>query len=364
MLPLIRDDFNLDYTRAGWVVSAFTLAYGISQLPAGWLADRIGARLLIAIGISGVALCGILAGISPNYFVMAIFLVAMGILGGGYHPAASPLVSESVEAKNRGRALGLHQIGGTASFFLTPLIAVGIATLFGSWRGSFITLSLFTFVFGIILYVLLGRRRDGRQSINESPANHPETPTAASRISRLIPFIILGIVTQIVTFSTLSFIPLFAVDQFNTSEEVGGALLAIAQFAGLWAGPFGGYLSDRIGKVPVMLFVSLLAGPAVFLLSLVSLNWSVYLVLLILGMSQYAAMPITESYIITHSPERNRSTILGIYYFASRGGPGLLMPAMGWLSDHYSFATSFSLVGAAMLVIVIICSLLLWTNRD
>jgi MFS family permease len=183
-------------------------------------------------------------------------------------------------------------------------------------------------------------------------------------LRQLIPFIILGIVTQIVTFSTLSFIPLFAVDQFKTSEEAGGALLAVAHFAGLWAGPLGGYLSDRIGKVPVMLVVSLLAGPAVFLLRLVSLDWSIYAMLLIIGVSQYAAMPITESYIITHSPERSRSTILGIYYFGSRGGPGLLMPAMGWLSDHYNFATSFSIVGAAMLVIVIGCSLLLWTNRD
>src|SRR3989304_1073092 len=106
LLPLIRDDFKLDYTQAGWVVSAFTLAYGISQLPAGWLADRIGARLLITIGISGVAVAGLLVGLSPTYTIMVISLVVMGILGGGYHPAASPLVSASVDQNKRGRALG------------------------------------------------------------------------------------------------------------------------------------------------------------------------------------------------------------------------------------------------------------------
>ena len=110
--PFIRDDFNLDYTQVGWVVSAFTIAYGISQLPAGWLADRIGTRTLITIGISGVAVGGLLVGLSPTYTIMVVFLVLLGIMGGGYHPAASPIISASVEEKNRGRALGLHQIGG------------------------------------------------------------------------------------------------------------------------------------------------------------------------------------------------------------------------------------------------------------
>ncbi|MFC1988382.1 MFS transporter, partial [Chloroflexota bacterium] len=75
LLPLIRDDFALDYTQASWVVSAFTLAYGISQLPAGWLTDRLGARAMIAIGITGAAICGLVVGLSPSYTLMVVFLV-------------------------------------------------------------------------------------------------------------------------------------------------------------------------------------------------------------------------------------------------------------------------------------------------
>ena len=364
LLPLIRDDFQLDYTQAGWLVSAYTLAYGLSQLPAGWLADRMGARLLITIGISGVAAAGLLVGLSPSYTLIALFLVLMGILGGGYHPSASPLVSASVEAKNRGRALGLHQIGGTASFFLAPLIAVGLANMLGGWRGSFITLSILIIIFGIVFYILLGRQRPGDQPQQKSSSSRTDAVADSSRWGRLIPFIIIGVVLQVGTFSATSFIPLFAVDQLKTSKEAGAALYSIAQFAGLWAGPLGGYLSDRIGKIPVMLGVALIAGPAVYLLNWVSLGWSIYIVLLIMGMCQYVGMPVAESYVISHSPARHRSTILGFYYFASRGGPGLLMPAIGYIIDHFSFGTAFTIVGLALLAIVLVCSLFLWRTKD
>ena len=70
LLPLIRDDFALDYTQSGLVLSAFTLSYGVSQLLGGWLADRIGPRILITIGICGVALGGLLVGLSQTYVMM------------------------------------------------------------------------------------------------------------------------------------------------------------------------------------------------------------------------------------------------------------------------------------------------------
>ena len=115
LLPFIRDEFILDYTQAGFVVAAFTLSYGISQIPSGWLADRIGPRIMITIGISGVGLAGLLIGLSQTYIMLVVFLILLGVLGGGYHPSAPPLVSASVKPENRGRALGIHLIGAKNS---------------------------------------------------------------------------------------------------------------------------------------------------------------------------------------------------------------------------------------------------------
>jgi len=94
MLPMIRDDFRLDYTKAGFVFSAFNVAYGVAQLPAGWLADRLGPRVLILIGICGVALAGLLVSFSSSYIVMLIFLGLMGVAGGGYHPVRHHLFQQ------------------------------------------------------------------------------------------------------------------------------------------------------------------------------------------------------------------------------------------------------------------------------
>ncbi len=102
LLPMIRSDFALDYTQSGWVVSAFNLAYGIGQLPGGWLTDRIGPRLMITIGICGVALAGFLVGLSHIFMLMIFFLALMGLLGGGYHPAAPPMIFALVPPR-RGR---------------------------------------------------------------------------------------------------------------------------------------------------------------------------------------------------------------------------------------------------------------------
>ena len=168
-LPMIRDDFHLNYTQSGLLLSAFSLSYGLGQLPAGWLADRIGQVILITMGICGVALAGLLVGFSQTYTMAVIFLILMGLMGGGYHPAAPALISTSVKPEHLGRSLGFHVIGGSSSYFLAPLIGVAIAAALG-WRGAFIGLALPTVILGIFFFFLI-RRRVGGLKANQSPGS-------------------------------------------------------------------------------------------------------------------------------------------------------------------------------------------------
>ena len=362
LLPFIRDEFALDYTKAGLVVSAFTLSYGICQLPGGWLADRIGSRMVATIGVSGVALFGLLIGVSSTYVMMVVFLVLLGMSGGGYHPAAASMISASVDSKSRGRALGLHLIGGTASHFAAPLLAVAVAAALG-WRGAFIGISIPILIIGVVFYILLGRHESAGKAVRTASSSHTEAPSTRLSLRRLVPFIVLGIAVVVLCISTLAFIPLYMIDHFGVSEGRAAALLALAYSGGFWAGPLGGYLSDRFGRIPVILVFGLVAGPIIYLLNLVSYGWPIFAVLIGLGMSQYVTMPVAEAYIVDQTSERNRSTVLGIYFFGSRGGSGVTAPLVGYLMDRYGFNTSFTIMGVAMVAVTLICGMFLWKNR-
>ena len=355
LLPMIRQDFGLDYTRSGLLVAALTVPYGLSQFPAGWLADRVGAPLLLTIGISGVAIAGLLAGLSPDYNLLFVCFVAMGVAGGGYHPAAPPLISAAVEPKNLGRAMGLHMVTGSAPFFLAPLIAVALATAWG-WRGTFIVLAIPTILFGVFFYRILGRRLSAKAaghaaggSIHQAEAAPPGT------IQRIAPFVILSTFVHAVTYCVIAFIPLFLVDRFGLSKEAAAAFIAIFYSAGLWASLLGGALSDRFGSVPVVLAVCLLTGPAIYLLNFIPSAFGVGCLLFVLGVCNYVRTPVSEAYLVSQTTERNRSTVLGIYYFSTYEGGGVLTPVMGLLMDHHGFNVSFALAGTTVLLLFLVC---------
>jgi predicted MFS family arabinose efflux permease len=295
--------------------------------------------------------------------MMIVFLVLMGLAGGGYHPSAAPLISASVEPKNQGRALGFHLIGGSGSFFLAPLIAAAIATVWG-WRGSFIGLAVPAAIFGIILYILLGRRAEMGKPREIAMGSYERTPASQSRWRRITAFMVLTIFTQAVTFSTIAFIPLFIVDNFGIAEEAAAAFLAIVYSAGLWASPLGGYLSDRLGRIPVVVVVCLLSGPLIYLLNIVPYGAGIGVLLLFIGIAMYIRMPAAESFIIGRTPVHRRSTILGIYYFSAMEAGGILAPVMGSFIDRFGFHVTFSIAGGAVVLVTLICMVFLWGSRD
>jgi predicted MFS family arabinose efflux permease len=295
--------------------------------------------------------------------MMIVFLVLMGLAGGGYHPSAAPLISSSVQPKNQGRALGFHLIGGSGSFFLAPLVAAAIATVWG-WRGSFIGLAVPTAVFGIIFYVLLGRRAETGKPRKIVTESHEQTTPSQGRWLRITAFMVLTIFTQAVTFSVIAFIPLFIVDTYGIAEEAAAAFLAIVYSAGLWASPLGGYLSDRLGRVPVVLAACLLIAPLIYLLNIVPYGAGIGVLLLFIGIAMYIRMPAAESFIIGRTPVHRRSTILGIYYFSAMEAGGILAPVIGSFIDRFGFHTTFSIAGSAVVVVALICAAFLWGSRN
>ncbi len=113
-----------------------------------------------------------------------------------------------------------------------------------------------------------------------------------------------------------------------------------------------------------MLGVSFFGGPVIFLLNVVPYGWGFFALLVAIGIVIYVRMPVAESYIIGQTSERNRSTILGIFYFSAMEGGGVMTSVMGYLIDHLGFSLSFTITGASLILVTSVCSIWLWRSRD
>jgi len=367
LLPAIRTEFNLNYTKASFVTTAFALSGGGSQLPSGWLADRIGPTVLIAMGTLGVAVGGILVGVSQTYIMLLVFLVLMGLMTGGYHPASTPLILASVDPKQRGRALGLHLFGGNFSFFVAPLIAGVIMTawpLWG-WRGPFIILAIPTAIFGLIFYIYLTRRggRGHAEAARQRVAT--EKPPQPGYKRRLIAYLIMMILGGGAGMSVNAFLALYMVDKLGASNSQAAMLMSIMYLPGTFGGTIiGGWISDRIGSVKVIIATSIISGLVVFGIKSFTLGFGFYAILFIMGLNMAIRMPVTEVFIMSQTPAKRRSTIYGIYYFTMQYTSAIFAPVMGGFIERFGFNTMFTFSAYAVTAISVVTSFFIWDAKD
>lgn len=363
MQPFMQDEFGLSKAQLGGVTAAFSLSSGAAQLPAGWLADRIGPTWLITIGVLGVGIGGVLVGLSHSYAMLLMFLVFMGLMAGGYHPASTPLISLSVPAHQRGRALGLHLIGGNSSFFLAPLIAGGIAATWG-WRGSFIALAIPTIILGFFFFLYLNKRYGKAHIEAMKQKQMEEQPPQPGYKRRLIAFLTMMVVGGGAGATVTSFLPIYIKEVLGASNKVSAMSLSIIFSSGLWAGPIGGWISDRIGATRVIIVTGILGGLVIFALKEVSLGWGLWIVLWVMGIIQAVRFPVTEVFIMSQSPARNRSTIYGIYYSTMQYTGAIFAPIMGGFIDRFGYAKMFSFAAWAVTAVAVVTAIFIWDTKD
>jgi len=364
LLPLIREGFGLNYFRSGTLVSSFSISYGLGQIPISILADRIGPRLIIIIGLVTISLTGIGVSVTQAFWQMVICFVAMGLIGGTYHAPASSFISQSLPTSIRGRALGLHVTGGSASFLLTPAMALGIATLSSSWRTSFFILALPSLLVGTILWITTEKtlgdleeeteesNRQGKNPDAKNPAGgSKQTHVSWSRIIRAIGIIAcLSMTMQIVFASVNSYLPLYMVDHHNISPKLAGIVISLIAGSGVAGAPLGGAMSDRFGRKQVILFSLTLSGPLFFIVTRLPFGIPLLLALICYGMANSVRMPSMESLIADVVPVGRRATVLGIYFFMGMETAGITTPIVGRLIDKYGLDPVFTGLAAALCV--------------
>lgn len=151
-MPYIAEEFHLSPLAMGGVMSAFFIGYAICQLPGGFLADKFGARKVMAGAIFWWSLFTVFTGWVGSLTTMIWIRVAFGI-GEGVFPAASfKSLANWFPSNERGTATGLMMASNPLGVALAPLVVAVLLTAWG-WRAAFFSL----FVPGIIMVLLIWR---------------------------------------------------------------------------------------------------------------------------------------------------------------------------------------------------------------
>ena len=356
LLPLLREVFGLNYFQSGILISSFSLSYGFGQVPMAILAERFSRRLIIVLGLLGISLAGISISLTQDFRQMVPFLMVMGLLGGTYHAPASSFISQVLPPDKRGRALGMHFTGGSASFFLTPAMALGIATLFDSWRSSFFILALPALLAGTILWLTTEEPQDNVASQTEKKNNHDSTSDEAQiswmKIIRTLGLLVsLTIFLNIVFASVNAYMPLYMVDHHNISPRWAGIVVSVISGAGIIGAPLGGALSDRLGRKQLILFSLSLSGPLFFAVTRSPFGILLLLSLFSYGLTMSVRMPTTESLIADVVPVGRRTTVLAIYFFLGMETAGIITPIVGRCIDIYGLDPVFTFLATALCVV-------------
>ena len=129
VLPVFARSFDVSATQASAVIAIFALVRFIAAVPAGWLNDRLGERLVLAVGLGIVAVSSFFAGLSNSY-VQLLALRGVGGFGSAMFTVSSLALLLRVTAPDqRGRAAGAFQGG----FLLGGITGPAIGGLVVAW---------------------------------------------------------------------------------------------------------------------------------------------------------------------------------------------------------------------------------------
>jgi MFS transporter, MHS family, citrate/tricarballylate:H+ symporter len=237
----------------------------LGALVLGRLADRVGRRpamlvsfTMMGVGMVGLALTPSYASIGPAAPLLVIgWRLVQGFSVGGEVGASLAYLVETAPPERRGLYSALQPMTADAAAFCAGLVGVTLSSTltpvqldeFG-WRIAFLLGAAIVPV-GLVL----------RQALPETlaPVEPPSAPAADYRRVALLGFAMLASGTIIGY--VLDYLTTYAADTLGMSAQLAFAATMVSAFTMMCCDPLGGWLSDRVGRRPVVIVATaLLAG--------------------------------------------------------------------------------------------------------
>jgi FSR family fosmidomycin resistance protein-like MFS transporter len=325
----------------GWSFTGYLL-FGLGALPAGLLADHVGARPVLLASLAGMGIGLVLTGLASPGLGVAAGLAVVGLSASAYHPSGMGLITRTISA--RGRALGVNGIFGNVGIALTPLVTEYAARALG-WRNALLVSG------GVLIAVTA--------LCASLPIDEPAPPHAAPGAARsstggpaLVALGVLALCAMLGGISyrgnTLAQPAYFA--QRVTAVDFGLATSLVYMF-GIVGQYVGGAVADRFPLRWGYLAFHAASLPA---LLLIGATWNVPLltaaavfIFFSLGMQ-----PIENSLFAQLTPDRWRSTGYGLKFILTFGVGSVGVWIVQGVQGRWGLAAVFPVLGGVVFLLV------------
>ncbi len=356
LMPEVKIDMRLSGTQFGVLAGASRTASWITTMVAGYLGDRFShkAGVMLGISMSTMGVSYFLAGISPNYWVLLVAVLLMGIGPSLFHPPAISSLTRRFPDR-RGFAISLHGTGGSAGEVLGPLTAAGLLT-FLTWRGILQT-SLAPSLIGALVIWSVMRTLSGASGAATTVRSYVASLTALLRDRKLQALVVITAMRSMGQTSVAAFLPVYLREDLDFSAARVALYLAMAQVVGIGAQPIMGFLSDRFGRktvlIPCMAALGFLYGALTF----ADDGAQLVLTVLAMGAFHYSLHAIFIASAMDVARGQVQSTVVSLIYGA--GFLGTVSPVIaGAIADAYGTHITFLYAGSVVLLAMVFMSML------
>src|SRR5438309_204437 len=131
LFPFLKAQLGVDYIELGFALTVFAIVSGLTQAPIGYLADHIGARKVLLIGLTAGGLALILLGVHLSYASLIASAVLLGLANSVYHPADYAILAAHMDDARMGRAFSIHTFAGFVGGAVAPAVVAALVTMTG-----------------------------------------------------------------------------------------------------------------------------------------------------------------------------------------------------------------------------------------
>lgn len=267
LLPDIRKDFGVSIATAGVIVGSYGLARLVTDLPAGFLLDRLGHRRLSIAALALLVLSSLLGLNAGSVEMLIAARVGAGIAVAIVSTVILAGLSATATVTNRGKVMSLFHVANNVGIAAYPLIGGLVGAALG-WRATFgVTIGLVIVAALVLVPVLL--------RIHPRTAAAPHTTAPDPRVLRgrtraiAIGATNIGVVANMINRHGFrnTILPLYAATSLGLGGISIATAIALMSITGLMVATPGGMLGDRIGRRRVITagLAAIAVGDLVFL---------------------------------------------------------------------------------------------------